>query len=325
MSRVLLALLLAALAQAGEALAPQAWFARLAEIDRLLAAGDGTAAQAAADQLGGRSVAWPDGPGTADPGLGAAIRAGETARARQLLANLRRDGGQPGAEAAVLDRQRLAGLESERRSRVLAAGGEIGGLPDIDVDEVPWLQRMRERLAGWIESIADWFRRLFSGRSDAGGGMGGAIWAWIAAGVAIALLAAVAIAAMRRRDPPVAARPAAALSGADEALAMAAEAWFGEAARLHAAGDQRAAVRACYLGLLAAAWERGLLHHRTGWTNWDYVRSLPRGWAGATVFGDLTRRFDRVWYGGHPDPEGAEGYVAAARGLAAIMRRPEAR
>lgn len=310
---------------AGEALSPAQWREQLVAIDRAVAAGQTGEAQKAADALRHRTVAWPQGPGTADPGLSAALRQNDSARVRRLLAALRQEAPEAQPGQAAVDHQRLASLEQDRRTQVLAAGGEIGGLSDLDLPEVPWLDRLRQHIVDWLVSVGEWFRRLFSGGDDDEKGIGGALWAWIAAGVAVALVAAIAIASLRRRAPPAAPAAATVKGGADEALAMAADGWLAEGARQLAAGDQRAAVRAWYLGVLAATWERGLLHHRTGWTNWEYVRAVPRTWVGGGSFTDLTMRFDRVWYGGREDPAGAAAFGDEARLLIDGLRRKDAR
>jgi hypothetical protein len=323
MSRLLLLALCCAFAAAGEALTPAQWRERLVDIERKLADGQVVEATKAADELRPLTVTWPAGQGTADPGLSAAVRHGDHARTRRLLATLRQVGSEPLSARDQADHQRLAILDQDRRSQVLAAGGEIGG--SLDLPEAPWLDRLRERVADWLVSVGEWFQRFFSGRDDEDKGIGGAVWAWVAAGVAVALLAAVVIASLRRPAPPPAAKDAAASGSADEALAMAADGWLAEAARQLAAGDQRAAIRAWYLGLLAATWERGLLHHRTGWTNWEYVRALPRAWAGGPAFTELTMRFDRVWYGGRDEPAGATAFGDQAHQLIDSLRRTEAR
>lgn len=325
MRSILLLLLCCALGVAGEALSPAQWREQLSAIDRAVADGKGGEAQKAADALRHRTVAWPEGPGSADPGLSAALRQGDSARARRLLAALRQEAADEPSGQAAADHQRLAGLEQDRRSQVLAAGGEIGGLGNLDLPDVPWLDRLRQHIADWLLGVGEWIRNLFSGRDDAEKGIGGALWAWIASGVAVALVIAIAIASLRRRSPPATPAVATSQGGADEALAMAADGWLAEGARQLAAGDQRAAVRAWYLGVLAATWERGLLHHRTGWTNWEYVRALPRTWAGGGTFTDLTMRFDRVWYGGREDPAGAAAFGDEARVLIDGLRRKDAR
>ncbi len=321
MIRILLlsAFFLACPLLAAETLTPAAWQERLNRLDRALASGDTADSTAQAGQLRKQQVAWPAGAGSADPGLQDAIARGDTAGARRRIAALRSAAPTPMAPTAV-DRERLARLDRDRRSRTLAAGGSVGSMPDLDVPELDFLARVRARIGAWLESLGDWLRGLFRRSASTDEGLGGAVWGWIAAGLAVALLSAIVVAALRRRTPVQATAPILRTSGADAALDQPADDWLDEGSRLLAAGDHRAAVRAWYLGLLAATWERGLIHHRTGWTNWDYLRALPRTWAGVGDFRDLTGRFDLAWYGGRSDPASADSFGTAVRDLVKILR-----
>lgn len=88
---------------------------------------------------------------------------------------------------------------------------------------------------------------------------------------------------------------------------------------LAALGDRRAAVRALFGGAARLLAERGLVPPVRARTNAELLASaaasLP---ATGPVFGELTERFERAWYG-HADP-GADGYDGARSSYVGLAR-----
>jgi hypothetical protein len=72
-----------------------------------------------------------------------------------------------------------------------------------------------------------------------------------------------------------------------------------EAAELAAQGQARAALRALYLATLVSLDRAALIELEPSRTNWQYIRSMPRGEA-RKLFSAFTRIFDHKWYGHEP-------------------------
>ena len=142
--------------------------------------------------------------------------------------------------------------------------------------------------------------------------------------VAAALLAWFGYRAFRHRQRggAPALRPAPLSSAADDdPLSRESNEWERYAAELAAAGRAREAVRAWYHAVLVTLFRAGALHHRRGRTNWEYISSLPPGLPWRAGFIELTRHFEREWYG--RDRSSEEALAAAeemARGLLLAVR-----
>ena len=72
---------------------------------------------------------------------------------------------------------------------------------------------------------------------------------------------------------------------------------------------------------LVSMFRAGLLHHRKGATNWEYVLGLSPDLPWRPVFLELTRRFDEAWYGlGAANREAADGFGAEAQRILGALR-----
>jgi hypothetical protein len=137
-----------------------------------------------------------------------------------------------------------------------------------------------------------------------------------------AVLAALALLALKRRRAPVASLPAPAAAPApardDDPLSRRAGEWEVYARELAAAGRYREAVRAWYHAVLVALYQRGILHHRKGRTNWEYVAAISPAELWRPAFVGMTRRFESEWYGSERSSrEALDEMAAAARELLA--------
>jgi hypothetical protein len=150
----------------------------------------------------------------------------------------------------------------------------------------------------------------------------------LAIGIAVAIalaLAGVAILYVRRRrriGTPGAAEEAPAPPAADDdPLSREVGEWERYARELERAGRMREAVRAWYHAVLVALYRTGFVHYRRGRTNWEYVAALAPTLAVRAGFADLTRRFEREWYGrDESDPEALAATAEVAGGLLGTVR-----
>ena len=75
-------------------------------------------------------------------------------------------------------------------------------------------------------------------------------------------------------------------------------------------------MRAWYHAVLVALYRTGFVHYRRGRTNWEYVSSLSPSLPARQGFSDLTRRFEREWYGREEsDPEALAAVEEVASAL----------
>jgi hypothetical protein len=139
-----------------------------------------------------------------------------------------------------------------------------------------------------------------------------------------AVLAALALLALKRRGAPAAPLPAPAAAPVpardDDPLSRRAGEWEVYARELAAAGRHREAVRAWYHAVLVALYQRGILHHRKGRTNWEYVAAISPAEPWRPAFVAMTRRFESEWYGSERSSrEALDEMAAAARELLAAV------
>jgi hypothetical protein len=115
-------------------------------------------------------------------------------------------------------------------------------------------------------------------------------------------LFATAIAAylLSRREPPLAAKEASVSAAPiEDPRARAPRDWLAQATELAAIGRHRDALRAVYLATLVALDRHRALSFDPTRTNWQYLGQL-RDAAVRADFRELTRVFDRIWYGHEP-------------------------
>lgn len=201
-----------------------------------------------------------------------------------------------------------------------------------------WASRYAER---WAETIGDWLEWLFrdrnpapspSGRSLGSGGGGLALGAllkglgWVLLIVVVGLLLWMLLGWLGTQrsaghaSPPTRAALDSALKQRD-ALAADADAWATHAQALAEERDLRQAFRAMFLSLLSGLHSSGDIRYRAQRTNWAYVRGFRGPSSRRDAFGELTRRFDDVWYG-HREPRPEE--FDALRGRVTTLLREAA-
>ena len=280
----------------------------------LVDARDRAAASKAALPLARLIGALPDSPEAA-PAAGAAP-ANEGAPAAALAAR-------PRADAALLERL--------RRSQELAEIAADGSLPDPGVggdgvlDAVRNFLRPPARLLaslwdGFRDWLERWLRRLLEGARGRRPAFGLRGVVFLAVLLALAMLAVAVQAArrrQRRRTPAaVTAAPMTGPAQDDDPLSRASGQWESYARDLAAAGRFREAIRAWYHAVLVTLYKRGIVHYRKGRTNWEYIATIPPATSWRPALVEMTRHFEREWYGrDRSSPEALADSQALARRL----------
>jgi hypothetical protein len=280
----------------------------LDEIRVQLDQGNVAAARLAARELRAREVEWEAEVLATDATALQALEEANTdgvarsqaARLARLARALRESGargtaGPQAGEPALLARLALPAD--------VARGGSV---PELHVKPLSLPERVEAALVAAFDRVGSALRRLWdllrklwpqtTSRKGDPAGVARAAIAFVC--VALVGLAVLAIRALRRSGEPAAEAPAPATSLADEdPLSRESSQWELHARELARAQRFREAIRAWYHAVLSALFRRGELHYRRGRTNWEYVATIgpEQGWRAGFI--ELTRLFDREWYG----------------------------
>jgi hypothetical protein len=337
---VLLGVAASVTAQDEEPLSRSAYATRLAQIESSLRGGALDAAHEQARALAASRVALgAKAVGTDATLLGPASRVRDRTEATRLaarIAALRAAVDEPALqEPAAADVARLERLRREQEPPAIGKGGVVGTLPLKPLT-------LPEQVAAALTSAADWLADLFGKLGD---------WLWrlwpqrrasedaassfelnlgVTALVATiaALLALMAYRALRRSqaDPGEATSSEVGRSARDaDPLSREANEWERYAAELTAAGRTREAIRAWYHAVLVTLFRTGMLHYRKERTNWEYASGIPPEALWRPAFLDITRAFDREWYGrDRSSVETLRACAAEARRILRAVRHAEA-
>ncbi|HEV3075747.1 MAG TPA: DUF4129 domain-containing protein, partial [Thermoanaerobaculia bacterium] len=291
---------------------------RLIEIRGHLGRGDWDAARRQALRLAGQRVAFGrDAADELEPDLSVlrplANARDRAAASKAALPLARLIGALPhGPEAAPAAGADAALLERLRRSQELAEIAAGGSLPDPGVggdgvlDAVRSFLRPPARLLaslwdGFRDWLERWLRRLLEGARGRRPAFGLRGVVFLAALLALAMLAAVVQAARRRqrrhRPAAVTATPMTGPAQDDDPLSRASGQWESYARDLAAQGRCREAIRAWYHAVLVTLYQRGIVHYRKGRTNWEYLAAIPPATTWRPALVEMTRHFEREWYG----------------------------
>jgi hypothetical protein len=192
-------------------------------------------------------------------------------------------------------------LERLRRAGEAPSGGAVATprfrpLPERIADT---LARISQSVADALARLWEWLKKLWpeerADRRAAPGALGFTLGV-----VAAALVVLVVLAVRWRRRPvtPLAAPAPAERSHADaDPLSRESGEWQTYARELAAAGRTREAIRAWYHAVLVALFRAGALEPRKGRTNWEHAARLGPAVPYRADFLDITRLFDREWYG----------------------------
>lgn len=225
----------------------------------------------------------------------------------------------PGLLAEVREREALAALPTGGRLPHVEDGGLAAALVEI-------VEPVARAISDFFERLWEWLLDLFPGSGGDGKGIGLNLVIVTALVVALALLLAWVgwrVLRNRRRGAAPAEAGSAPLPPAadDDPLSREANEWERYARELAAAGRAREAIRAWYHAVLVALYRAGTLHYRKGRTNWEYVSAVPPGTSWRSRFIEMTRHFEREWYGrDHSTPEALRESEQMALALLSSVR-----
>ncbi|HYC93236.1 MAG TPA: DUF4129 domain-containing protein [Thermoanaerobaculia bacterium] len=322
------------LATGAQAMPVTEYVGRLELIDSMLAQNGLPPAKVEARDLLGKEITWSRGKFTADasvlqPIIDATHAEGpHRARLMVTIVELRRVSGM---ESARGDRKLLERIAAEQEAPELPKGGAIPTKLEADA---PLLERVAEAFAEMIEWLREWLRKLLEWLLDllprrrlneSGASLA---TRWIVFGVValiLLLLLMLAVNVLRRSRAVTATVETSTPLGSkadEDPLSRGASEWERYAGELARAGRYREAIRAWYHAVLVTSYAAGILHFRKGRTNWEYVASLAPTveWRGEMI--ELTRRFEREWYGSEQSTqealdecgERAAGIIGTLRG-----------
>lgn len=210
------------------------------------------------------------------------------------------------AAGAAADPKMLQRVAAEQEVPELVEGGNVAITPP----SMPLMDRVArslERIWNWIldklTRFVDWLTDFLpDGMVERSGATGGMRWIVGALVVVIVLLILFLALEVRRRSRRASAKiidtsePLGSRRDEDP-LSRGATEWERYAAQLAAAGRFREAIRAWYHAVLVTCYSAGVLHFRRSRTNWEYVSTLAPSLGWRPEFIDLTRGFEREWYG----------------------------
>ncbi len=307
--------------------------AALDQIRTLLATNQLEQAKNVANQTKGAKVVWSGGSVHADDSLlddvGNAKRADRQLllRIETTLAEIRDSGA---VKSGAIDPKLLQKVAAEQELPELAPGGEV---PTKLKADVPLLERIANSIADifkWLGEklgkFLDWLIDLFP-RSDpslppAARSIRGIVNAVVAIIILVIILLAFSV--LRRTKSGAVAVETSEPFGSkrdEDPLSRGATEWERYAMQLAAAGRFREAIRAWYHAVLVTCYSAGVLHFRKGRTNWEYVSTLAPSLAWRPEMIQLTRSFEREWYGGDESSRDAlDDCSARARAILESVR-----
>lgn len=333
--RLFLAAFLLPAALWAEVISPSGYRARLEGIQERLRSNDWVGARTEARGLLEDRVAFGDEQVETDRSVLAPIANAANAEAalssapalNQLIAALSIQGG---ADRAPAPDPKL--LEEIRAREALAELPQGGKLPEVQDGGIlaalaGFLKPIFQAIDEFFEKIWEWLLDLlFSTRSSDGSKVSLNL---LTVTVLVVILALVlgwvgwrVLRKRRRGAAPVVAGPAPLPPAADDdPLSREANEWERYARELAAAGRAREAIRAWYHAVLVALYRAGTLHYRKGRTNWEYVSAVPPGTTWRSGFAEMTRHFEREWYGrDQSTPEALRESEEMAQTLLAAVR-----
>jgi Domain of unknown function (DUF4129) len=292
--------------------------------------GDLEGARSSAEGLRGAEVSFGDEVLSVDSTVVDAARAAKSigdarrvaARLRRLVAALRAsEPGSPVAEPHVAD---LEALEPEDDLR---KGGRVAATLQVRAPSIPeqigkGILAVYDWIASGVRRVIEWLKKLKPKEKRDQAGLGGTSTAAIAvvagAALVLALLAWRTLRAGSAAVVEVESDRVVTSAKDEDPLSRETSEWEARARELFAAGHWREAIRAWYHAVLVSLFENGLLHHQKGRTNWEYVGQLSPELRWRPAFLDLTRLFDREWYGRRTSD--AEAVRACAESARTILR-----
>lgn len=309
------------------------YVAALEQIHALLVANQLAEAKNVANQTKGANVVWSGGRIHADDSLlddvAKATRADRQLlqRIETLLAELRESGA---GKSGAIDPKLLQKVAAEQDVPELAPGGDV---PTKIKADVPLLERIAnsiadafkwlgEKFGKFLDWLIDLFPRSDASLSPAATGIRGIVYVVVA--IIVLLIILLAYSVLRRSKSGAAAVETSEPFGSkqdEDPLSRGATEWERYALQLASAGRFREAIRAWYHAVLVTCYSAGVLHFRKGRTNWEYVSTLAPSLTWRPEMIQLTRTFEREWYGGDESTrEALDDCGARARAILSSVR-----
>jgi hypothetical protein len=228
-------------------------------------------------------------------------------RLQQLLKTLQT---QPLAKAASDSKNLLQTVRERQRADMGNAGGELRDTLMPEPTLLEWIVSAIGRAWTWfwetLKRFYDWINSLFPdshpddqpGKQGAGGVHVVPV-VLVLVGLILVIVIALALRAALRPEPPrkEASSDKASSKKDDDPLSRSVSGWEERAVALAAEGRYREAIRAWYHAILVHAASAGLLQYQRGRTNWEYVHLMSPAISWRPLFSELTRLFEREWYG----------------------------
>jgi len=286
-----------------------------------------------AKALTGVEVEAPGGRFMTDASLLDSIANKRTDAASRLDATIAALKSTTNANALKTDPKLLEQIRSEERVRELQRGGEVLSPPEGNQNLLEEIAGQILKAARWlrdeIRKFFDWLDKFWPKASlpDARQPFGGVpfiVTALVIAIIVVLLIVALEVLRRSRRAKPdaIAASDPIASRRDEDPLSRGATEWERYAAQLAEAGRIREAIRAWYHAVLVTCYSAGVLNFRKGRTNWEYVSMLRAEVAWRPQFADLTRRFEREWYGrDESTPEALDDCSGRAQTILGNLRR----
>jgi hypothetical protein len=228
--------------------------------------------------------------------------------------------------STAADLARLERVAAAEKYEGLQRGGSVASVPQGEQSVMERAAEVISDVWNWIvdklERFFDWLSDFWPKRSKRETGSIFGVPNIIAILVAciVLLLLYLVIHTWRKKRSPAAApvQPDVKSIRRDEdPLSREANEWERYAEELAAAGRVREAIRAWYHAVLVALYRAGALHYRKGRTNWEYVAALGPHIPWRARFIEMTRTFEREWYG--RDRSNVEALERCATNARAIL------
>ncbi len=234
--------------------------------------------------------------------------------------------GAAGDAPVEADLARLERLRRDEQQKPIEKGGDVGTLSGRPLTVPERILATLRPIWDWIGDAMHkfwrWLKKLWP-RPKRGAGMGSLelnLAVMLLVAVVTAIVAVLAYRALRRSRSGVfetASVPQASSSRDEDPLSRGANEWETYAQQLASRGRRREAIRAWYHAVLVTLFRAGTLHYHKGRTNWEYVSRVPPEATWRATFVDMTRAFDREWYG--RDTSTAETLRECAAGARRIL------